>query len=100
LLRSNFLPRVWTPDQSTRQLRSRSTERANLTADRTRQKNRIHSLLHQRLIHSPCDDLFSKRGRVWLNSLCSAISNNSTSSKPTSPPSISALPWIPIRTRK
>jgi len=69
LLRSNFLPRVWTPDQSTRQLRSRSTERANLTADRTRQKNRIHSLLHQRLIHSPCDDLFSKRGRAWLSSL-------------------------------
>ena len=69
LLRCDFLPRVWTPNPQIRQMRSRSTERANLSADRTRQKNRIHAILHQRLIACPFEDLFSKRGRAWLSSL-------------------------------
>ncbi len=50
LLRSDFLPRVWQPDADTRRRRALSTERANLVADRTRLKNRIHAVLHQRLI--------------------------------------------------
>lgn len=69
LLRCDFLPRVWTPSEPTRQMRSRSTERANLSTDRTRQKNRIHAILHQRLIPCPFDDLFGKRARAWLTSL-------------------------------
>lgn len=69
LLRCNYLPRVWTPDAETRQMRQRSTERANLSADRTRVKNRLHAVLHQRLIPPPMDDLFGKRGRAWLNEL-------------------------------
>jgi transposase len=66
LLRCDFLPSVWCPTEDTRQMRHRSTERANLSADRTRMKNRIHAILHQRLIHPPVDDLFSKTGRRWL----------------------------------
>lgn len=69
LLRCDYLPRVWFPDEQTRRMRQRSTERANLSADRTRCKNRIHAVLHQRLIHPPVDDLFSKRGRAWLQTL-------------------------------
>jgi transposase len=49
LLRCDYLPRVWFPDEQTRQMRQRSSERANLSADRTRLKNRIHAVLHQRL---------------------------------------------------
>lgn len=69
LLRCDYLPRVWFPDEQTRRMRQRSTERANLSADRTRSKNRIHAVLHQRLIHPPVEDLFSQRGRAWLQTL-------------------------------
>ncbi|HEX4227672.1 MAG TPA: IS110 family transposase [Bryobacteraceae bacterium] len=69
LLRCDYLPRVWCPHEETRRMRQQSTERANLSADRTRLKNRIHSILHQRLIHVPVEDLFSQRGRAWLKSL-------------------------------
>lgn len=66
LLRSEYLPRVWAPDEGTRQMRHRTSERANLSADRTRLKNRIHAVLHQRLIEPPVKDLFSKTGMEWL----------------------------------
>lgn len=69
LLRVGFLPKVWTPDAQTRQLRQLATERANFTADRTRVKNRIHSILHQRLIEAPEGDLFSKENLAWLRGL-------------------------------
>jgi transposase len=69
LLRVGFLPKVWTPDAQTRQLRQLATERANFTADRTRVKNRIHSILHQRLIEAPEGDLFSKENLAWLGRL-------------------------------
>jgi transposase len=69
LLRSDFLPTVWTPDAETSQLRHQATEQANLTADRTRLKNRIHAVLHQRLLTPPVEDLFSKAGMSWLAQL-------------------------------
>lgn len=69
LLRLDYLPTVWTPDAETRQLRHATTERAALVADRTRIKNRIHSILHQRLIPLPDGDLFSNKNLAWLASL-------------------------------
>ncbi len=66
LLRSGYLPGVWSPDPETRAMRQRASERANLSANRTRLKNRIHAVLHQRLIEAPVGDLFSKRGMQWL----------------------------------
>jgi transposase len=69
LLRCNYLPRVWIPDEQTRQLRRQCTERANLNSDRTRLKNRIHAVLHQRLIQAPHGDLFSPANLRWLRSL-------------------------------
>ena len=69
LLRCDFLPRVWIPDQATSALRHQSTERATLVADRTRIKNRIHSVLHQRLIQAPHDDLFCPQSLAWLHQL-------------------------------
>lgn len=69
LLRTGFLPRVWVPDAETQRLRHLTTERANLTSDRTRLKNRIHAVLHQRLIPLAHPDLFSAAGLSWLTSL-------------------------------
>ncbi len=69
LLRLDYLPRVWLPDEPTQALRRHTTERANLVADRTRIKNRIHAVLHQRLIEAPPGDLFSPRHLRWLAAL-------------------------------
>lgn len=69
LLRLDYLPRVWTPDPDTQRLRRLTTERANLVADRTRIKNRVHAVLHHRLLESPHKDLFSPAGLAWLGSL-------------------------------
>jgi transposase len=69
LLRSGYLPEVWQPDAATRLQRRLTTQRAGLSHDRTRIKNRIHALLHQRLITAPRGSLFVPRGRRWLASL-------------------------------
>lgn len=69
LLRLDYLPSVWSPDPPTQALRRDTTERACLVADRTRIKNRIHAILHQRLIPAPKGDLFSKTNLAWLAAL-------------------------------
>lgn len=69
LLRLDYLPRVWQPDLKTRHQRELVTERTTLTADRTRIKNRIHSVLHQRMIPAPQGDLFGKQNLEWLRAL-------------------------------
>jgi transposase len=69
LLRAGFLPKVWIPDARTRTLRQITSHRAALVADRTRLKNRIHAILHQRLIEPPVEDLFGKAGRAFLGSV-------------------------------
>ncbi|XXT23291.1 IS110 family transposase [Sorangium sp. So ce429] len=67
--RSGYLPLVWQPDQATQARRRLTNRRASLVSDRTRIKNRIHAVLHQRLIHPPVDELFGKKGRAWLEAL-------------------------------
>lgn len=69
LLRCDFLPRVWRPDAHTRAMRHQTTRRACLVSERTRLKNRIHAVLHQRLIKPPVTDLFSPKGLRWLREL-------------------------------
>lgn len=66
LLRCDYLPEVWQPDNATQELRELANYRANLVSDRTRAKNRIRSLLAQRLIHPPMEALFSGAGSAWL----------------------------------
>lgn len=69
LLRTDFLPEVWIPDPTTRRMRDLTTQRAMLVSDRTRIKNRIHAILHQRLIPTPASgDLFSTANLDWLRS--------------------------------
>jgi len=69
LLRSDFLPPVWHPDDQTSRIRHVVGWRSSLVADRTRVKNRIHSLLAQRLVPVPYDVLWSPKGLAWLRSL-------------------------------
>lgn len=66
LLRTGFLPSVWVPDAATRRMRDLTTQRAMLVSNRTRLKNRIHAVLHQRLIPAPEGDLFRTANLVWL----------------------------------
>lgn len=69
LLRCEYLPVVWQPDAETQRLRRLTHRRAALVSDRTRLKNRLHSILHHTLVPLPECDLFSKRGIVWLREL-------------------------------
>jgi transposase len=65
LLRCDYLPSVWTPDAHTREQRALASRRSALTRQSISLKNRIHSVLHQRLIQAP-QSLFSKTGLAWL----------------------------------
>lgn len=69
LLHAGYLPEVWVPDESTRELRELTGRRAALVAQRTAIKNRIHAVLHQRLLHPPADELFGSSGRRFLEAL-------------------------------
>jgi len=69
LLRADFLPRVWQPDVGTQARRRLTNRRAALVADRTRIKNRIHAVLHQRLIEPRVADVFGTKGLAWLRAL-------------------------------
>ena len=66
LLRTDFLPLVWEPDETTEARRVLCSRRAGLVAERTRLKNRIHAVLAHGLIAVPAGDLFSKSGQAWL----------------------------------
>jgi len=50
-------------------LRRLTARRAALVMDKTAIKNRIHAVLHQRLITCPFTDLFCVQGRQWLSTL-------------------------------
>lgn len=69
LLRADFLPSVWQPDANTSRLRQLTNQRASLVADRISIKNRIHAVLHQRLMPVPSGRLFNEQGRQWLQQL-------------------------------
>jgi transposase len=69
LLRCDYLPAVWHPDEHTQKLRRLTTVRAGLVGDRTRLKNRVQSLLAQLLIEPPVNVLFTKQGLDWLRSV-------------------------------
>ena len=69
LLRCDYLPRVWQADAETQRLRRMTHRRAALVSDRTRLKNRLHSILHHTLVPLPEYELFSKRGIAWLREL-------------------------------
>jgi transposase len=62
LLRYDFLPEVWEPDAPTQKLRHLTGVRCAPVADRTRLKNRTHSILASLLAPLPAGGLFTARG--------------------------------------
>jgi transposase len=66
LLRCDFLPAVWPPDEATRRMRELTGRRGALVGQRTAMRNRIHSVLAMRLIVPPVKELFSAAGLAWL----------------------------------
>lgn len=68
LLRCDFLPTVWQPDEATRRLRGLTRRRAALVGMRTSVKNRLHATLAQRLLAPPAE-LFSAAGMAWLRTV-------------------------------
>lgn len=65
LLRCDFLPEVWQPDEATRRLRELTGRRSALVGQRTAMRNRIHSVLAMRLVEEP-RGLFDTEGLEWL----------------------------------
>lgn len=68
LLRCDFLPEVWPPDEATRRLRELTGRRSALIGQRTAMRNRIHAVLAMRLIEAPAR-LFNADGIAWLTSV-------------------------------
>ena len=66
LLRCDFLPEVWPPDEATRRLRELTGRRSALVGQRTMMRNRIHSVLAMRLIEVTAKELFAAEGLAWL----------------------------------
>src|ERR1035438_7114432 len=69
LLRCDFLPAVWQPDEATRQLRELTGRRSALVGQRTMMRNRIHSVLAMRLIEVSFKKLFAVEGLEWLQTV-------------------------------
>jgi len=66
LARADLLPTAYAPPIETRELRDLVRHRSKLVRERTRHKNRIHTVLSKYNLHSPCTDLFGKKGRAFL----------------------------------
>jgi transposase len=68
LLRCDFLPAVWQPDEETQRLRQLTGRRAGLVGMQTALKNRLHATFAERLLRVP-GDLFSQAGLDWLQAV-------------------------------
>jgi len=70
LLAAGELDAVWVPDEQTRAMRRRLSQRSQLVRSRTRAKNELHAVLIRRLKgRPPVSDVFGARGRAWLAAL-------------------------------
>ncbi len=70
LVRVDYLPTVWTPDEDTLRLRRFYTDRETLVEHRTQFKNQVHSCLHRNLIdYHDINNLFGTTGLAFLNDL-------------------------------
>jgi transposase len=69
LLRCNYFPRVWRPDEATLELRELTGRRTALIGQRTAVRNRIHATLAMRLLSYDKRDLFTRAGLLWLRQM-------------------------------
>jgi transposase len=66
LLRVNYLPEVWLPDEATRQLRRLVRYRSGLVAERKNVKLRIRALLREERVVSCGHNPWTKPWMLWL----------------------------------
>jgi len=70
LLRADLIPRCYVPPYEVRAARDMIRMHMNLVKDRTRVKNRVHSVLHKYEVPGfEGSDQFGKSGIAWLKSL-------------------------------
>ena len=74
LARADLLPTAYAPPVEIRELRDLVRHRSKLVRERTRHKNRIHTILSRYNLHSPCTDLFGKQGRAFLDKVSNDLS--------------------------
>jgi transposase len=74
LARADLLPTAYAPPVEIRELRDLVRHRSKLVRERTRHKNRIHTILSRYNLHSPCTDLFGKQGRAFLEKVRNHLS--------------------------
>jgi transposase len=75
LLRANLVAPCYVPPAEVRELRSLIRHRMSLVRDRTRIKNRVHSLLDKYELEGfSGTDLFGKTGMAWLKGIGSELS--------------------------
>jgi len=74
LARADLLPTAYAPPVEIRELRDLVRHRSKLVRERTRHKNRIHTILSRYNLHSPCTDLFGKKGRAFLEKIKNKLS--------------------------
>jgi transposase len=75
LARADLLPTAYVPPPEIRELRDLVRHRAKLVRERTRHKNRVHYVLCRYNLHSPCSDLFGKKGRAFLTKVRDQLSS-------------------------
>lgn len=73
LLRCDYLPEVWQPDEATQQQRELTRRRAGLVRQRTGLRNRIHGVLAMRLVSRPVTELFGASGMAWLRGIMTEL---------------------------
>jgi transposase len=67
LLRGGMIAGCYVAPSPVRRMRELLRQRTNYVRDRTRMKNRVHTLLDKHYLQLPAvSDLFGKRGREWL----------------------------------
>jgi len=69
LLRADLIAGCYVPTKQLRDTRYTLTHRMNITRDRTKIQNRIHSLLHKYDLQCEYGDIFGTHGMDWLRTL-------------------------------
>ena len=75
LLAANMMPIVWVPPDDVRELRALVSHRRRLVQEKTRLRNRLHSVLHRHNLEPPkLGSLFGIANRDWWNQQALPIS--------------------------
>ena len=69
LLKADLIPEIYIPPKEIRELKYVLRERASISREITRTKNRIHNVLTRNKIYLKQSDIFGKKGREFIDNL-------------------------------